>query len=112
MRRSNPRNKAPYSPHKQLSACITTSGGEGNLHPDGDRTFSLQELACLQGFPLYHVFVGSVEGIRRGVTAIKRMIGNAVPPIVAAQLLREVKKSLEESDARMAAWKAEVVEVD
>ncbi|KAF1812687.1 S-adenosyl-L-methionine-dependent methyltransferase [Eremomyces bilateralis CBS 781.70] len=53
--------------------CITTSGGLGNLHPCGKRTYTLREYARIQGFGDAHQFYGA----RRDML---RQIGNAVPP--------------------------------
>ncbi|KAJ6786980.1 hypothetical protein PWT90_04113 [Aphanocladium album] len=50
-----------------------TCGGANAYHPSGLRDFTLRELACLQGFPKKHRFVGTK-------TKIRRQIGNAFPP--------------------------------
>jgi len=105
MGHSIPRNEQPYDPNQHLRNCITTNGGAGNLHPSGKSTFSLQQLACLLGFPVWYQFVG-------GVTAVLRLIGNAVPPTFAQKLFSEIKKSLHESDKEMEAWSLEVLVVD
>ncbi|OAA40157.1 C-5 cytosine methyltransferase DmtA [Beauveria brongniartii RCEF 3172] len=55
-----------------LGRTITT-GGANSYHPSGRRDFTLRELACLQGFPKTHEFVGTL-------TKIRRQIGNAFPP--------------------------------
>jgi DNA (cytosine-5)-methyltransferase 1 len=55
-----------------LGRTITT-GGANSYHPSGRRDFTLRELACLQGFPKTHNFVGTK-------TKIRRQIGNAFPP--------------------------------
>ncbi|KAM3479053.1 hypothetical protein MY5147_001917 [Beauveria neobassiana] len=55
-----------------LGRTITT-GGANSYHPSGRRDFTLRELACLQGFPKSHRFVGTW-------TKIRRQIGNAFPP--------------------------------
>ena len=73
---------------KPLKYTITCSGG-GNYHPSGKRDFTLREFACLQGFPLEHKFAGS---------AIKRQIGNAVPPIAAKVFFEEIIKHLKKVD--------------
>jgi DNA (cytosine-5)-methyltransferase 1 len=65
---------------------ITTgfgSMGQGRyLHPSTCRTITPHEAARLQGFPDFFSF----EGIQRR-TSLQRMIGNAVPPPVAATLV-------------------------
>jgi DNA (cytosine-5)-methyltransferase 1 len=54
------------------------------LHPDQDRGFSVREAARIQGFPDSFVFHGSVRDQYR-------LIGNAVPPPVAACVARVVR---------------------
>jgi len=49
-------------------------------HPDEDRPISLREGATLQTFPKNYRFIGT------SVSAIARMIGNAVPPLYAKKL--------------------------
>jgi DNA (cytosine-5)-methyltransferase 1 len=66
-----------------------TTSGAGMIHPNGRRSMTLREFACLQGFPLEHKF---------STSGVKRQIGNAVPPVVAKALLQEVKKSLMKAD--------------
>jgi DNA (cytosine-5)-methyltransferase 1 len=78
----------PWDGNKILPRAMTTSGGQ-NYHPSGIRDFTLMEYACLQGFPLNHVFLGS---------GIKKQIGNAVPPCVAKVLFQSIKRDLDEAD--------------
>lgn len=61
------------------------------MHPSGLRPFTPRELACLQTFPVTHDFAGSVF-------QKKKQIGNAVPPVLAEALLREVRKAMEKAD--------------
>lgn len=61
------------------------------MHPSGLRPFTPRELACLQTFPVTHDFAGSVF-------QKKKQIGNAVPPVLAEALLREVRKAMERVD--------------
>lgn len=61
------------------------------MHPGGLRPFTPRELACLQTFPVTHDFAGSVF-------QKKKQIGNAVPPVLAEALLREVKRAMEKAD--------------
>jgi len=85
-----PPNKCltPYDATKILSRAITTSGG-GNWHPSGKRDFTRREYATLQGFPECHVFKGK---------AIKKQIGNAVPPCIAKVLFESIKRDLSTAD--------------
>jgi DNA (cytosine-5)-methyltransferase 1 len=82
------RDNPAWDGDKPLKYTITCSGG-GNYHPSGKRDFTLREFACLQGFPLEHKFTG---------TAIKRQIGNAVPPCAAKAFFDEIIKHLKEVD--------------
>lgn len=70
----------------------TAINGSGSIyrHPDGERDFTLRELACIQGFPTYHQFEGSY---------IKKQIGNAFPPSVAMAFYQCIRQHLEEVDA-------------
>jgi DNA (cytosine-5)-methyltransferase 1 len=84
-------NFAPYSPDQLLRGCITTSGGQNNWHPNGKRPLTEREYACLQTFPLDHVFVGNR-------TSVVKQIGNAVPPAFSQKLYASIRKKFEEVD--------------
>lgn len=76
-----------------FSGTITCTGPTtGSHHYSGTREFTLRELACLQGFPLHHVFEGNK-------TAIKKQIGNAFAPCVVKVFLEHLRKCLERHDA-------------
>lgn len=84
---------APRDGDKPFSGTITCSGPPPGIHHhSGTRDFTLRELACLQGFPLEHVFEGNK-------TAIRKQIGNAFAPCVVKVLLTHLRQSLERSDA-------------
>jgi len=72
-----------------LANCITTSGGVNNYHPSGRRNFTTRELACLQTFPLDHLFLGPY---------VKKQIGNAVPPKFAKLIFKHIIQQLEKRD--------------
>ncbi|KAI9716785.1 MAG: hypothetical protein M1812_005125 [Candelaria pacifica] len=80
--------RVAYDGDRQLSRCITTSGGD-NYHPSGTRSFTDREFACLQGFPLEHKF---------GKTRVRKQIGNAVPPSVAKVIFEHLKNALLRAD--------------
>jgi DNA (cytosine-5)-methyltransferase 1 len=84
-------NFAPYSPDQLLRGCITTSGGQNNWHPNGNRPLTQREYACLQTFPLDHVFVGNR-------TSVIKQVGNAVPPAFSQKLYASIRKTFEEVD--------------
>ncbi|KAF8534225.1 S-adenosyl-L-methionine-dependent methyltransferase, partial [Trichophaea hybrida] len=74
-----------------LKATVKAGSGCYDVHPSFLRRFTVRELACIQTFPEHHQFEG-VFGQQR------RQVGNAVPPVMAEALLRQVRKALEESD--------------
>ncbi|KAL8912247.1 MAG: hypothetical protein Q9171_002702 [Xanthocarpia ochracea] len=82
------RNTIPCDGNLPLRNCIMT-GGSLDTHPSGRRGFTNRELACLNGFPLEHVF---------GNVGVKRQIGNAVPPLFAEILFSHIRRWLEEVD--------------
>ena len=95
-----------YNPNQPLAQAITTGGGLSDTHPNGDRTFNMQELAQLGGFPPTHKFGNTNK------TSIRKQIGNAVPSCFAEVLFKEITASLRKSDRRAAAYQPEVVELD
>lgn len=84
----------PYNGNLPLRNCITTAGSP-DPHPDGNRCFTDRELACLQGFPLEHVFAGTKK---------KMQIGNSFPPLVAKVFFSCILRQLEETDGQMDRW--------
>ena len=73
---------------------ITTGGGGGNYHPSGKRGFTNREFACLQTFDTDYRF---------GKQEVRKQIGNAVPPVLAKSIYRELIKSLKRTDSIEAA---------
>jgi DNA (cytosine-5)-methyltransferase 1 len=69
----------PSLPSKTVIAGGLNGGGRSHLHPEIPRTLSARECARLQTFPDDYVFVGPTA---RQFT----QIGNAVPPVLAAQM--------------------------
>ena len=76
----------PTLPSKTVIAGGTKGGGRSHLHPEVPRTLSVRECARQQTFPDDYVFVGAPA---RQFT----QVGNAVPPVLAAQLARSLKAS-------------------
>jgi DNA (cytosine-5)-methyltransferase 1 len=62
------------------------------LHPLRDRPFSLRECARLQGFPDAFIFTSRSE--RSELVDAYRLVGNAVPPLLAGILAASVKELL------------------
>ena len=64
-------------------------------HPFEDRLLSIQEMALIQGFPSNYTFHG------RSLANCYRQIGDAVPPLISAQLAELCAASLENKPADM-----------
>ncbi|KAL8897144.1 MAG: hypothetical protein Q9192_002733, partial [Flavoplaca navasiana] len=91
----SPEFKSPRRQHNgdaPLGRTILT-GGTTEVHPSGLRAFSNRELACLQGFPLDHKF-----SLTASKTEVKKQVGNAFSPSVAAVLFGSIKRQLQERD--------------
>ncbi|KAL4995836.1 S-adenosyl-L-methionine-dependent methyltransferase [Aspergillus recurvatus] len=82
--------RAPFDANQQART-ITCGGGDNNYHPSGRRGFTNREFACLQTFPL---------NFRFGRREVRKQIGNAVPPLLARAVYREIIRSLQETDER------------
>ena len=77
----------PCLPAKTVIAGGISGGGRSHLHPEIPRTLSVRECARLQTFPDDYVFVGPTA---RQFT----QVGNAVPPVLAAQIATAVAESV------------------
>ena len=77
----------PCTPSKTVIAGGTNGGGRSHPHPEIPRTLSVRECARLQTFPDEYIFVGSTS---RQFT----QVGNAVPPVLAAQLALAIASSV------------------
>lgn len=78
-------------PNVPLSRTICCGGPQGTIHYNGERDYTLRELAILQGFLYGHMFVGTR-------TQIKKQIGNAFPASVAKVFFGTIRKFLERQD--------------
>ncbi|KAK5687630.1 hypothetical protein LTS10_001770 [Elasticomyces elasticus] len=90
--------KPRYDDDMPLNYTITCSGGEGDIHPNGERSFTGQELAVLAGFPWWRRFANA------SMTKLREIIGNAVPVGLAMDLYEMVHKSLDLGEQEMAQW--------
>ena len=84
----SPTSKFPvpaYSTDQHFPRCIRTTDWPD--HPEGKRASTVRKIACLQGFPIEHLFYGTKKDKQR-------QIGNAVPPSFGAVILNAVKASL------------------
>lgn len=77
---------APHLPSKTVIAGGSSGGGRSHLHPSIPRTLSVRESARLQTFPDSYEFTGTHS---RQFT----QVGNAVPPVLAAQLAWQIYTS-------------------
>lgn len=66
-------------------------------HPDQDRPLTLREAAILQGFPPGYRFTR--QGARANMSVLGRLIGNAVPPPIAAAIGKAVVEHVAARDA-------------
>jgi DNA (cytosine-5)-methyltransferase 1 len=73
----------PLLPSKTVIAGGASGGGRSHLHPFIPRTLSVRECARLQTFPDHYYFTGPSA---RQFT----QVGNAVPPVLAAQLANAI----------------------
>lgn len=78
----------PSQPAKTVIAGGSGGGGRSHLHPEIPRTLSVRECARLQSFPDDYQFFGPTA---RQFT----QVGNAVPPVLAAQLAGAIRSSME-----------------
>ena len=76
----------PMIPSKTVIAGGTSGGGRSHLHPEIPRTLSVRESARLQTFPDNFIFLGPTA---RQFT----QVGNAVPPVLAAQIGHSIMHS-------------------
>lgn len=76
----------PMLPSKTVIAGGTKGGGRSHLHPEVPRTLSVRECAHLQTFPDNYIFMGANA---RQFT----QVGNAVPPVLAAQIGNSISES-------------------
>lgn len=76
----------PTRPSKTVIAGGSNGGGRSHLHPEIPRTLSVRECARLQTFPDDYRFSGATA---RQFT----QVGNAVPPVLAAELAMQVVQS-------------------
>ena len=67
------------------SDTITASTPE--IHPNKERRLSVRECAILQSFPNDFIFYGSLSSQHR-------QVGNAVPPKLAREIAKEIRKGL------------------
>ena len=72
-----------HKPAFTLTTRINTPSVGRIVHPEKDRTITPREAARIQSFPDDFVFIG-------GITTIGKQIGNAVSPLLAEQLAKQI----------------------
>jgi len=77
-------------PSYTINTYFNRPGNGCHIHYSQDRVLSQREAARLQSFPDNFFFVGSQ-------TAVNTQIGNAVPPLLAFQIAKELTKSIGET---------------
>jgi DNA mismatch endonuclease Vsr len=86
--------------HEPASTVQTTFGmisGCRNVHPIATRSLTIREAARIQSFPDSFLFQGSRGAIRKG-------IGNAVPPLLALALASHLRDRLFKGPPSTPAW--------
>ncbi len=74
-------NKPSYT----ITTYFNRPGNGAYIHPKDDRVISAREAARLQSFPDDYIFYGSK-------TSLCKQIGNAVPPLLAYFIAKQIKK--------------------
>lgn len=78
----------PEVPSGTVLIGSSAGGGRPHIHPTEPRVLTVREAARLQSFPDWYEFCGTS-------TEQYRQVGNAVPPLMAYELLSKVRKVLE-----------------
>ncbi|EPR07799.1 DNA cytosine methyltransferase [Ruminiclostridium papyrosolvens] len=84
---------------------VTSHAREELVHPDFNRNLTAREVARLQGFPDWYKITGDNQKPYKGdpdreIGAGRdyyQQLGDAVPPLMAAAIAKEVKKNIEHS---------------
>jgi DNA (cytosine-5)-methyltransferase 1 len=77
----------PDQPAYTISTYFNRPGNGTNIHPFEGRTITPREAARLQSFPDSYFFIGSQA-------AIRKQIGNAVPPLLAYAIGKSIAKKV------------------
>lgn len=78
----------PEKPSGTVLIGSSAGGGRPHIHPYEPRVLTVREAARIQSFPDWYEFCGSI-------TEQYRQVGNAVPPLMAYELLKKVRMVLE-----------------
>ncbi|MFB8525633.1 DNA (cytosine-5-)-methyltransferase, partial [Enterococcus faecalis] len=75
-------------PSYTITTYFNRPGNGTNIHPNLDRVLSVREAARIQGFPDDYYFYGNKKNKLN-------QIGNAVPPLIAYQIAKSIKKHID-----------------
>lgn len=78
----------PEQPSGTVLIGSSAGGGRPHIHPFEPRVLTVREAARLQSFPDWYEFCGTS-------TEQYRQVGNAVPPLMAYELLSKIREVLE-----------------
>lgn len=78
----------PTLPSHTILIGSSVGGARPHIHPTEHRVLTVRESARLQSFPDWYEFGG-------GRTEQYRQVGNAVPPLLAYEVIRQIKKVLD-----------------
>ena len=78
----------PTLPSHTILIGSSVGGARPHIHPTEHRVLTVRESARLQSFPDWYEFEG-------GRTEQYRQVGNAVPPLLAYEVIRQIKKVLD-----------------
>ena len=79
----------PEAPSGTVLIGSSAGGGRPHIHPYEPRVLTVREAARIQSFPDWYEFCGTS-------TEQYRQVGNAVPPLMAYELLSNIRRVLEE----------------
>ena len=74
-------------PCSTISTNFSMISGCRNVHPKNTRSLTIREATRIQSFPDDFIFVGNWGDVRKA-------IGNAVPPILAYEIAKEIKNQI------------------
>lgn len=78
----------PEKPSGTVLVGSSAGGGRPHIHPYEPRVITVREAARLQSFPDWYEFMGSS-------TEQYRQVGNAVPPLMAYEIVKKIREVLE-----------------
>lgn len=78
----------PSLPSHTILIGSSVGGARPHIHPTEHRVLTVREAARIQSFPDWYEFGG-------GRTEQYRQVGNAVPPLLAYEVVRQIKKVLD-----------------